>query len=99
MRSPFSLVRHLFIGNTESKCAVKRRAGRVASRTPTEFVFCNRTFGAVILDASNSGVKLCCDIRLGIGSIITLAEPAISGKIVWRDDNKHLMGVKFIKNA
>ena len=75
-----------------------KRDGRIEAGTPTEFVFCNRKFGAVILDASDSGMKLSCDIRLGIGSIIHLVDPAISGKIVWHDDENQLMGIKLIKN-
>jgi len=96
MRNPFSLVRHLFIKTDEREYAVKLREPRVISGTPTEFSFCNRKFGAVIIDVSNSGMKLCCDIRLGIGSIITLVEPSIYGKIVWRDDKNNLVGIKFV---
>jgi hypothetical protein len=74
------------------------RHSRIESGTPTEFVFCNRKFGAVILDASDSGMKLSCEIRLGIGSIIHLVNPAISGKIVWRDDEKKSIGIRFVKD-
>jgi len=96
MRNPFSLVRRLFIKTDELEYAAKRRGPRVICGTPTEFIFCNRKFGAVIIDVSNSGMKLCCDIRLGIGSIITLVEPSICGKIVWRDDENNLMGIMFV---
>ncbi len=96
IRNPFSLVRHLFIKTDSSKYEDMRRDTRVISGTPTEFVFCNRRFGAVIIDASNCGMKLSCDMRLGIGSIIYLVDPAICGKIVWRDDKEHLMGIIFI---
>jgi hypothetical protein len=96
IRNPFSLVRHLFIKTDGCEYADKPRETRIISGTPTEFIFCNRKFGAVIIDASNSGMKLCCDIRLGIGSIITLVEPAICGRIVWRDDENNLMGVMFV---
>ena len=75
-----------------------KRHSRIESGTPTEFVFCNRKFGAVILDASDSGMKLSCEIRLGIGSIIHLVNPAISGKIVWRDDEKKSIGIRFVKD-
>ncbi len=77
----------------------KHRGTRINAGTPTEFVFCNRKFGAVILDASESGMKMSCEIRLGIGSIIHLVAPAISGKIVWRDDDNKLMGIEFVRNA
>ena len=96
IRNPFSLVRHLFINPDRRESEEMRRDTRVISGTPTEFVFCNRRFGAVIIDASNSGMQLSCAMRLGIGSIITLAEPAISGKIVWRDDKNNLMGIIFV---
>ena len=96
MRNPFSLVRHLFINTDERAYAGNRKATRVISGTPTEFIFCNRKFGAVIIDASNSGMKLRCEIRLGIGSIINLVEPAICGKIVWRDVKNNSMGIVFV---
>ena len=70
---------------------------RIEAGTPTEFIFCNRTFGAVIVDASDTGMKLLCEVRLGIGSIIRLLHPAMAGKIVWRDDEKQLMGIEFVK--
>ena len=63
----------------------------------TEFVFCKRKFDAVIIDASSSGLKLSCEIQLGVGSIIQLLNPSITGKIVWRDDKKNLLGIKFLK--
>ena len=99
IRNPFSLVRHLFIKTDRHEDEGMRRETRVISGTPTEFIFCNRRFGAVIIDASNSGMKLSCSIRLGIGSIINLEEPSISGKIVWRDDKKNLMGITFVNKA
>jgi len=97
MRNPFSLVRHLFIKTAGCEYAGKPRETRVISGTPTEFIFCNRKFGAVIIDVSNSGMKLSCDIKIGIGSLINLVDPAISGKIVWRDDEKNLMGIIFVR--
>ena len=96
IRNPFSLVRHLFIKSDRPKSEGMRRDTRVISGTPTELIFCNRRFGAVIIDASNSGMQLSCAMRLGIGSIITLAEPSICGKIVWRDDKNNLMGIIFV---
>jgi len=74
-----------------------RKAERIHACETTEFVFCKRKFGAIILDASASGMQLSCEIKLGIGSIIHLINPAVSGKIVWRDDKKNLIGIKFIK--
>ena len=75
----------------------RRKEERIHASEPTEFIFCNRRFGAVILDASSSGMKLSCEIKLGIGSIIHLLNPTVSGKIAWRDDKKNLIGIKFIK--
>ncbi len=98
IRNPFSLVQHLFFKPDRLESEEMRRDTRVISGTPTELIFCNRRFGAVIIDASNSGMQLSCAIRLGIGSIITLAEPAIHGKIVWRDDDNNLMGIIFVNN-
>ena len=96
IRNPFSLVRHLFIKHDRRESEEKRRNTRVISGTPTELIFCNRRFGAVIIDASNSGMQLSCAMRLGIGSIITLAEPSIRGKIVWRNDKNNLIGIIFV---
>jgi hypothetical protein len=75
----------------------KRQATRIIAGEPTEFTFCKRTFGAVILDASESGMKLACEIKLVVGSIIHLVDPAVTGKIVWRDDKNNLIGITFIK--
>jgi len=97
MKNPFDFVRYYFDTTDDGKNAQRRRRARVVSGTPTEFIFCNRKFGAVIVDTSETGMKLSCDIRLAIGSVITLVEPAISGKIVWRDDRKNLFGITFIK--
>ena len=99
IRNPFSLVRHLFSKTDGHEYEGKRRETRVISGTPTEFIFCNRRFGAVIIDASNSGMKISCGTRLGIGSIINLVDPAVCGKIVWRDDKKNLMGITFENKA
>lgn len=98
MRNPFGLVKHLFANNDEHRSSSGRRTARIISGTFTEFIFCNRKFGAVIIDASHTGMKLSCDIRLGIGTIITLIDPAMTAKIVWRDDGKNLMGVEFIRH-
>jgi len=78
-------------------CVSRRKEIRILAGEATEFVFCKRKFGAVILDASESGMKLACEIKLGIGSIIHLVDPAVSGKIVWRDDKNNLIGITFIK--
>jgi len=75
----------------------RRKENRIIAGEATEFVFCKRKFGAVILDASESGMKLSCEIKLGIGSIIHLVTPAVSGKIIWRDDKNNLIGLTFIK--
>ena len=96
IKNPFSLVRHLFIKTDNRKYEEMRKDTRIISGTPTEFIFCNRRFGAVIIDASSSGMQLSCSMRLGIGSIIHLVEPAICGKIVWRDDKNNLMGITFV---
>jgi hypothetical protein len=77
----------------------RRKEDRIHACETTEFVFCNRRFGAVILDASSSGMKSSCEIKLGVGSIIPLLNPTVSGNIVWRDDKEHLIGIKFIKAA
>lgn len=74
-----------------------RRRTRIDIGTPTEFIFCSRSFGAVIVDTSETGMKLLCDIRLGIGSIIHLTSPVITGRIIWRDDENKLMGIEFVK--
>ncbi|HMK59741.1 MAG TPA: PilZ domain-containing protein [Dissulfurispiraceae bacterium] len=97
MKNPFSLVKDLFVHDSEHEEKGRRRDARIISGTHTEFIFCNRKFGAMIVDASISGMKINCDIRLGIGSIIHFIDPAVSGKIVWRDDQKKLMGIKFIQ--
>jgi hypothetical protein len=75
----------------------RRKEARINACESTEFIFCNRRFGAVILDASASGMKLSCEIKLGVGSIIHLLNPSVSGKIVWRDDKKNLIGITFVK--
>ena len=96
MGNPFSLVRHLFVSDSERQYESERRDARIISGTPTEFIFCDRKFGAVIIDASKTGMKISCGIRLGIGSIVHFVNPAFSGKIVWRNDHKNLMGIKFM---
>jgi len=95
MKNIFDFIRRFF---RIDRCKYEgvRRKIRIDSGTPTEFFFCNRRFGAVILDTSNTGMKLVCDIRLGIGSILTFTSPAISGKVVWRDDAHNLMGIRFV---
>jgi len=75
----------------------RRKNTRIVAGEATEFIFCKRKFGAVILDASESGMKLSCGIKLAVGSIIHLVDPAVAGKIIWRDDKKNLLGITFIK--
>ena len=75
----------------------RRKEARIHACEATEFIFCKRKFGAVIVDASASGMKLSCEIKLGVGSIIHLLNPTVSGKIVWRDNKNNLIGIKFIK--
>jgi hypothetical protein len=77
----------------------RRKDARIHTQKATEFVFCKRRFGAVMLDTSASGIKLSCDIQLGVGSIIHLPHRSVFGKIVWRDAKKNSMGIKFIKDA
>jgi len=77
----------------------RRKEARINACEATEFVFCKRKFGAVIIDASESGMKLSCEIKLGVGSIIHLVDPAVSGKIVWRNDKENSIGIEFIKTS
>jgi len=77
----------------------RRKEARIHACEATEFIFCKRKFGAVIIDASASGMKLSCEIKLGVGSVIHLLNPTVSGKIVWRDNENNLIGIQFIKAA
>ena len=77
----------------------RRKQARIHACATTEFVFCKRKFGAVIIDASESGMKLSCEIKLGVGSVIHLVDPAVSGKIVWRNDKDNSIGIEFIKTS
>lgn len=99
MKNPFRSHKTWTVKRSICEVMGRQRDTRINSGTSTEFIFCNRTFGAVILDASESGMKLSCEVRLGIGSIIQLVDPAISAKIVWRDDENNLMGIEFVKNS
>ncbi len=97
-----SLFRPRLTALLKKSCSIstgKQRETRIKTGTPTEFEFCNRRFGAVIIDASESGMKLSCEIRLGVGSIIHLVSPSISGRIVWRDDVNKLMGIEFVDKS
>ena len=96
-KNPFSFYKTWKNGTDIFAFMKRRKNTRIVAGEATEFIFCKRTFGAVIVDASASGMKLACEIRLGIGSIIHLIDPAVAGKIVWRDDKKNLIGITFIK--
>jgi len=67
----------------------RRKDPGIHTQRATEIVFYRRRFGAVMLDKSASGVKLSCDIQLGVGSIIHLPHRSVCGKIVWRDARKN----------
>jgi hypothetical protein len=97
LKNLFSFYRNWNNGTDIFAFVKKRKATRIVAGEATEFIFCKRTFGAVILDASESGMKLACEIKLGVGSIIHLVDPAVTGKIVWRDDKHNLIGITFIK--
>jgi len=80
-----------------SAFVTRRKETRICSSKATEILFDKRKIGAVILDASPSGMQLSCKIKPGVGSIIHLLNPAVDGKIIWRDDKNNLIGIKFIK--
>ncbi len=77
----------------------RRKEAPIHACAAMEFVFCKRKFGAVIIDASESGMKLSCKIKLGVGSIIHVVDPSASGKIVWRNDKDNSIGIEFIKTS
>ena len=73
----------------------RRNNARVRIHKVMEFDFCTRRFDAVMLDTSSFGIKIFCDIQLGVGSIIYLPHRSVAGKIVWRDAKTKLMGIEF----